>query len=85
MSPRGLLRAGLAAIAFLTRVPVGHLATFDAADVARAASSEIGGGETGNASSIRSAAPIRVLNFGPNRTRLNPGSSINAQTLLMAK
>lgn len=37
MSPRALLRAGLGAIAFLTRIPVGRLAAFDAADVARGA------------------------------------------------
>jgi adenosylcobinamide-GDP ribazoletransferase len=37
MSARALLRAGLGAIAFLTRIPVGRLAAFGAADVARGA------------------------------------------------
>jgi adenosylcobinamide-GDP ribazoletransferase len=37
MSPRTLLRAGFAAIAFLTRIPVARLATVDAADIARGA------------------------------------------------
>lgn len=37
MSPRAPLRALLGAVAFLTRIPVGRLAAFDAADVARGA------------------------------------------------
>jgi adenosylcobinamide-GDP ribazoletransferase len=37
MTAVGLLRAGLAAVAFLTRVPVGRLVALDAGDVARGA------------------------------------------------